>query len=651
MTSFPQAIRTSNLMRSTQLVNRLQTDQASLQSLSQQLSSGQRLTQASDDPAAAVGIMRINQQMSYNTQYTSNLNFASAALQQADSTMSSLSTLVNTASSAASSMVGPNVTPDERTAQAAVIDNLLNTAYSYANSQYQNQSLFGGLNTSQNAFGQTNGGYNYQGSSGGSSILTPGGGAIQYSLDGSTIFGGSSEVGTGASLNAALTANTKISDLSGARNLGVSLGTVNVTVGATTVPVDLSGAATASDVVNLINAQLGTAGSTATIGIAGGGFVVNGDATQNVTIADTSSGHTAADLGIAGTFAPAVSTPGQGVNSKVTGLTPLSALNNGAGLDPAGFIITSGTGSTAKSATITLAGLNTVQDLVNAIDNSGMNVTAKLSTDGTGIEVDNNVSGLPVTIGESGGLTATQLGIRSFNTQTQLSDLNGGTGVTFASATQPGAADFTITRQDGVSFSVDLTGAKTVQDVLDKINTATGNTGATKVTAQLNSTGNGIELVDNSGGTGTLAVTGLNGSQAASQLGILKSASAPGNTINGGDVNPVQPTGLFSSLIKLRDALTNNDISGITQAGTLLQADASRVTQAQGLVGAREQDVQNRIASTQSDQLSLQSSLSLLQDTDMTTAITQLEQVQNAYQAALQVGAKQQSLSLMDFVQ
>ncbi len=480
--------------------------------------------------------------------------------------------------------------------------------------------------------------------------MTPGGGAIQYTLDGSTIFGGSSEVGTGASLNAALTGNTKISDLNGARNLGVSLGTVNVTVGATTVPVDLSGAATASDVVNLINTQLGAAGSTATIGIAGGGFVVNGDATQNVTIADTTNGHTAADLGIAGTFAPAVPTAGQGVNAKVTGLTPLSALNGGAGLDPAGFIITSGTGSTAKTATITLAGLSTVQDLVNAINSSGTNVTAKLSTDGTGIEVDNNVSGVPVTIGEAGGLTATQLGIRSFTAQTQLSDLNDGTGVTFASATQPGAADFTITRQDGVSFSVDLTGAKTIQDVLDKINTATGNTGA-EVTAQLNSTGNGIELVDSSGGTGALSVAALNGSQAASQLGILKTVAAPGTTLNGDDVNPVQPAGLFTSLMKLRDALINNDTNGITQAGTLLQADASRITQVQGVVGAREQDVQNRINDTQTDQLNLQSSLSLLQDTDMTTAITQFQQVQNAYQAALQVGSKQQSLSLMDFIE
>ena len=221
MTMFPLLSgRTSNLMSSTMLVNQLQTDQASLQTLSQQLSSGQRLSIASDDPAGAVGIMRINQQISANTQYTSNLNFANLSLQQADSTLSSLSTQVNSATSVASSMIGPNVTAQDRTNEVSIIDNILSTVYSYANTQYQNQTLFGGFNSSQNAFGQVSGGYNYQGSSGGSSILTPGGGSIQYALDGSTIFGGSSQVGTGAGLNAALTANTKISDLSGARNLG-----------------------------------------------------------------------------------------------------------------------------------------------------------------------------------------------------------------------------------------------------------------------------------------------------------------------------------------------------------------------------------------------------------------------------------------------
>ncbi|HUO10353.1 MAG TPA: flagellar hook-associated protein FlgL [Phycisphaerae bacterium] len=653
MSGFSTAIgRVSFLSGSYSLVRNLQNDQTSLQSISQQLSSGQRLSQASDDPAAAVGILRINQQVATNTQYKSNLDFASGSLNLAGSTLSSLATLVTSAQSASSSMIGPSVTADERTAEASVVDNLISQVLSYSNTQYQNQSLFGGLNTQQNAFNGVAGGYKYQGTSGGQSILTPSGGTIPYTIDGSTIFGGvASQIGGGQSIGVALTGNTRISDLGGAANTGVSLGTVNVTVGGTTVGVDLSSAATANDVVNLVNAGLTSAGSNATISIAGSGFTVNGDTAQSVTIADTSQGHTAANLGIAGTFAASSTTAGGNVHARIIGTTPLSALNGGAGLDPSGFIITSGTGSTATTATITLGSLNTVQDLVNAINSSNTNVTAQINANGNGIVVDNNLSGVPVTIGENGGLTATQLGIRSLNANTSLSDLNDGAGITFASATTPGAADIQITRQDGVAFTVNLTGAQTIQDVLNRINTATGNTGATHVLAQLNTTGNGIELVDNSAGAGALAVSDINGSNAAQQLGILKTASAPTSTINGDDVNPVQPQGLFTSLIKLRNALLNNDTPGITAAGTLLQNDLSRITQVQGVVGAQQQDLQNRTTALQDDQTQLQSSLSLLQDTDMTTVITQFQQLQTAYTAALQIGAKQYQSNLLDFIQ
>src|SRR5581483_4189106 len=107
-----------------------------------------------------------------------------------------------------------------------------------------------------------------------------------------------------------------------------------------------------------------------------------------------------------------------------------------------------------------------------------------------------------------------------------------------------------ITRQDGTSFTVNLTGATSIQDVLNDINNADGNTNpANHVTAGMNATGNGISLTDASTGPGALTVTSLNSSVAASQLGILKTASSasPGS-IAGDDVNPLQPAGIFTTL-------------------------------------------------------------------------------------------------------
>ena len=46
-----------------------------------------------------------------------------------------------------------------------------------------------------------------------------------------------------------------------------------------------------------------------------------------------------------------------------------------------------------------------------------------------GINVVNASQGTSLTIGENGGLTATQLGIRSFGPTTALSDLNNGDGL------------------------------------------------------------------------------------------------------------------------------------------------------------------------------------------------------------------------------
>ena len=64
--------RVSMQMQGLSLISTLQSDETSLQNLSQQLSSGQRLSQPSDDPTAAVGIIRLNQQISTNTQYSNN---------------------------------------------------------------------------------------------------------------------------------------------------------------------------------------------------------------------------------------------------------------------------------------------------------------------------------------------------------------------------------------------------------------------------------------------------------------------------------------------------------------------------------------------------------------------------------------------------
>src|SRR5206468_7215038 len=116
--------------------------------------------------------------------------------------------------------------------------------------------------------------------------------------------------------------------------------------------------------------------------------------------------------------------------------------------DLAGLQITNG----LASANFDLSGAVTVEDMLNTINSSGTGVRAEINAFGTGINILNPTQGTQLTIGENGGTTAADLGVRSFNPATQLNELNNGQGVRTVSGD-----DFTIADSSGVAFNVDLT--------------------------------------------------------------------------------------------------------------------------------------------------------------------------------------------------
>jgi flagellin-like hook-associated protein FlgL len=184
--------------------------------------------------------------------------------------------------------------------------------------------------------------------------------------------------------------------------------------------------------------------------------------------------------------------------------------------------------------------------------------------------------------------------------------------------------------------------------VLNKINTADGNSGANAVTASLAANGNGFVLTDSSLGAGTFSVSTLNASPVASQLGIYTSSSTA--TITGTDVNPLEPKGLFSSLSLLRDGLISNDSAKIQRAAAMLDLDSSRIIRIRGTIGARAKDVEGRLDDVSNQQLQMKSSMADLADTNMTDAISKFQMMQTSYQASLQIAQAANSMSLMDFL-
>ena len=286
------------------------------------------------------------------------------------------------------------------------------------------------------------------------------------------------------------------------------------------------------------------------------------------------------------------------------------------------------------------AGQQTVEDLLNSINGSKTGVLARINAAGNGIDIVNATQGTSLTITENGGTTGSQLGVLSTVATTALSSLNNGNGVHTVTG-----SDFKVNRKDGTNFSVDVDGAQTIQDVINAINAADGGAG---VTASFSTTTGGLLLTDSTGGAGPLSVSTVGGSQAASDLGLLRPAT--GNVLSAENVNPVASKSMFANLIKLRDALQTSNQSAITTAAGGLEADHDRVVLVRGSAGAQMQGLESRKTQLEDEKIATQQMLSNLQDTDFASAVTQFQQLQTALQANYQTTAKILHMSLLDFL-
>jgi flagellin-like hook-associated protein FlgL len=161
---------------------------------------------------------------------------------------------------------------------------------------------------------------------------------------------------------------------------------------------------------------------------------------------------------------------------------------------------------------LSFADAQTVEDMLNTLNSSDAGVLAQINQNASGIDIRSRLSGADFMIGENGGTTASRLGLRTFTAETRLDDLNFAVGVADRTGT-----DFTITLSDGTQIDVDVSGLETVGEVLDLINTLAGST----LQARLALYGNGVELVDQTSGTGTLTVSRSFLSTAAIGLGLI----------------------------------------------------------------------------------------------------------------------------------
>jgi flagellin-like hook-associated protein FlgL len=210
-----------------------------------------------------------------------------------------------------------------------------------------------------------------------------------------------------------------------------------------------------------------------------------------------------------------------------------------------------------------------VEDLLNELNGSEADVLAQINAAGNGIDIRSRLSGADFAIGENGGQTATQLGLRTLTGQTRLEALGRGIGVPTHAGT-----DFFIVADNGTQLDIDVSSATTIGDVIDRINNhPLNNTGTTAITARLAQFGNGIQLVDGDpSGTNVIEVRTDSFSLAAEYLGLVE----PGQTQNG--------TALATGIADLTNPNSDLTIRAST-VGTQLNGATIVITNSGAVVG------------------------------------------------------------------
>jgi flagellin-like hook-associated protein FlgL len=680
----PNLTRVPNIL-STRLgltnINRTSVDILRVQN---QLSTGRSILNTSDDIVKSATIGVLDDRLERSTQLQRNYQHATASLNVLDDLFNEASDTTLEARDIASEQSNLTASPSERESQATVIDQMIRAMMSIANRQGVAGYLLGGTTTTISPVQDYLGYFRYMGEGAGLTTDLDSAASVPITLGETIIAGRTSRVKGSVDFQPRLTGDTRLSDLRGAQGLGVRLSPFEFSFnGGPRVRVELGAADTVQDVADAIESAIRDYEADAGVTVLGpGGVSISGEALNfdvatgtpapQLNFFELGNSTVARDLGLittpASTFT-ATSQSGEDLSPTLTLRTPVSAL---AGITGAlGSIRISNAG---RTAVVDLSQAQTIEDIKNTIERTNLGVKVSINEDGTGLDVVNEVaagSTNALSISEvQGGTTATRLGIRSFSTETRISDLNAGRGVSVrdnvpdpvSGVINPSLnSDMVITLGGGQTLEIDLvpedmvTVGSVMTALQNQINAQLNAQGLPpgSVTVGLATDGNGLTISQDTNvyGPGILSVEAKNNSQAAAQLGLIGGQwDATSATLTGNDVAKVRVESVFSYMVDLRDSLRTNNVTGITLAGEDLGNAATQLAETRGLVGSFAQRVDAAADREVSRSLLDESTRSQLRDVDYTQATSRFSALQTQLEAGLRVTATAQQLSLLDFL-
>lgn len=256
-------MRIANSILYTQMLSGMQNFQTTDSELTNELSTGKKILQPSDDVAGTIRAMDYQVNINSNNQYENNINDATTDLNLTNNALtgvsSTLSTLTSLISSSSSSTTAESATLSDQASQ------LRDALYSYANTQNGSEYLFSGFKTNQQPYTIQNQpvvgtvpstAYVYQGDNGALNIPIGGGQTMQANVTGNDAFS--------LSASALPTTPVTLNDGDTAQYAAVT----NAATGATTTTVTITpagGGATdtfsfsnAMDMANIVSSALST---------------------------------------------------------------------------------------------------------------------------------------------------------------------------------------------------------------------------------------------------------------------------------------------------------------------------------------------------------------------------------------------------------
>ncbi len=139
--------RVSTYQFNTSFSKQVHNTQSKFNKLSQQITSGKRVSSVSDDAVAAKGIIKANAQLADIETYLKNLQLADNELTQTDKTLGAINDKLQDAYDLAMTVANGTNGEEQMNAYRQQLDAIISNITRLANTQYDDKYLFAGTNT------------------------------------------------------------------------------------------------------------------------------------------------------------------------------------------------------------------------------------------------------------------------------------------------------------------------------------------------------------------------------------------------------------------------------------------------------------------------------------------------------------------------